>query len=87
MGREIVPAVVDHLIAEIDRILQDVNCLMDLTNDHVESLLDLRDYEGPLVINKFTTSISEFDAWKNSNGREIRDIGLDGRFQHVVIRW
>lgn len=70
---------------QIRQILEDVDCLLDLTNDHIERLKQLVD--GPLIIRKFDTSLGEFDYWSSSAGEGIKDVGLDENYEFFVIRW
>ncbi|CRG91376.1 hypothetical protein PISL3812_08424 [Talaromyces islandicus] len=68
----------------VDRILEGVNSLLDLTSDHIEQLKRVSD--GPMIIYKFETSPEEFDYWMSGAGKGIKDIGLDENYEHFVIR-
>jgi hypothetical protein len=79
--------ILDDLISlaeEVDRILEGVNYLLDLTYDHVERLK--RVSEGPLTITKFKTSLNEFDYWMSRVNKDIKDVGLNENYEYLIIR-
>jgi hypothetical protein len=74
MDREIIPDETISMAEQMLQILEGVDCLLDLFSDHIERLKLLSD--GPMVIDKFETSLEEFDYWSSRAGNRIMDVGL-----------
>jgi hypothetical protein len=74
MDKEIIPDETISMAEQMLQILEGVDCLVDLFSDHIERLKLLSD--GPMVIDKFETSLEEFDYWSSRAGNGVKDVGL-----------